>query len=219
VVEVASGSSSASIDRPSVSHHSSRVVTVPNLVTLVRLCCIPLFLYLLFGLDNRAAAAWLLGGIGATDWVDGYIARRFGQVSDLGKILDPTADRLVFIVGVSAIIVDGSAPLFVAWAVVVREVLVGGAVAVATLAGMKRFDVTRPGKLATFLLMFAMPAFMLGSSDFPGHAAFEGVGWALGIPALALSWYTAARYAPMIRENLRAGRREQHDRAQEGWSR
>lgn len=182
------------------------LLTIPNVVTIVRLCCIPLFLYLLFGRDDRVAAAWLLGALGATDWVDGFVARRFGQVSELGKVLDPTADRLLFIVGIGGIIVDGAAPLWFAWAVVVREALVGGAIAVATFAGMKRFDVSWWGKTATFLLMFALPGFMLGSTDFSGHAVFNAVAWTLGIPGLMLSWYTAALYVPKIKDNLRAGR-------------
>ena len=81
----------------------SRILTVPNAITLVRLACIPLFLWLLFAQDDRASAAWLLGVVGATDWVDGYAARHLHQVSELGKVLDPTADRLVFIVCVGAI--------------------------------------------------------------------------------------------------------------------
>ena len=83
------------------SSSSHRFLTAPNLFTLLRLCCLPLFLYLLFGRDNRAGAAWLLGGLGATDWVDGWLARRFDQVSEFGKIFDPTADRLLFIVGIT----------------------------------------------------------------------------------------------------------------------
>jgi cardiolipin synthase (CMP-forming) len=173
----------------------------------VRLCCIPLFLYMLFGRDNRAGAAWLLGGLGATDWVDGWLARRLGQTSEFGKIFDPTADRLLFIVGIGGIIVDGSAPLWFAWAVVVREVVVGGTVAIATLAfSMKRFDVTWWGKTATFLLMFALPGFMLGATDFRGHQAFQVAAWILGIPGLVLSYYTAVTYVPMIRAALREGR-------------
>ena len=82
----------------------------PDLITLIRLLCLPLFLYLLFGRDNRAAAAWLLGGLGATDWVDGYLARRLGQVSEFGKKFDPTVDRLLFIVAIVAIIIDGAGP-------------------------------------------------------------------------------------------------------------
>jgi cardiolipin synthase len=186
---------------------SNRYLTVPNAFTLVRLCCIPLFLYVLFGQDNRAGAAWLLGAIGATDWVDGWLARRLNQTSEFGKVFDPTADRLLFIVAISAIIIDGSAPLWFAWAVVIREVLVGGTVAIATLFfGMKRFDVTWLGKLATFLLMFAMPGFMLGASDFPAHQLFLIGAWILGIPGLILSYYTAVTYIPIIRRSLREGR-------------
>src|SRR6476646_10481687 len=70
---------------------TDRVLTIPNLITAGRLACIPIFVYLLFGRDNRAAAAWLLAVLGMTDWVDGWAARRLGQVSQLGKVLDPLA--------------------------------------------------------------------------------------------------------------------------------
>src|SRR6476660_551533 len=103
----------------------NRYLTIPNAFTLLRLCCIPLFLYLLFPRDNQIAAAWLLGGLGATDWVDGYVARHFNQVSELGKILDPTADRLLFIVGIGGILVKGLPPTWVFILIVVREVVLG----------------------------------------------------------------------------------------------
>ena len=186
---------------------TNRYVTLPNAFTLFRLCCIPLFLYLLFGRDNRAGAAWLLGGLGATDWVDGWLARRLNQTSEFGKIFDPIADRILFIVGIGGIIIDHAAPLWIAWAVVAREVIFGGTVAIATLVfGMKRFDVTWLGKTATFLLMFAFPGFMLGSTDFPGHRGFQIASWMLGIPGLILSYYTAFTYIPTIRDSLREGR-------------
>jgi len=181
--------------------------TVPNLFTLVRLLCLPLFLYLLLGRDNRAAAAWLLGGLGATDWVDGYLARRLGQVSEFGKKFDPTVDRLLFIVALVAIIADDAAPRWFCVAVLVREVLVGGSIAIATLLfRMSRFDVTWWGKTATFLLMFAIPGFVLGSSDFPGDEAFEVISWILGIPGLVLSYWTAIGYIPEIRRGIASGR-------------
>jgi cardiolipin synthase (CMP-forming) len=194
-------------DAASAHLSSHRFLTAPNLFTLARLCCIPLFLYLLFGRDNRAGAAWLLGGLGATDWVDGWLARRFDQVSEFGKVFDPTADRLLFIVGIGGIIIDGAAPLWFAWLVVAREVIVGGTVAVATLAfKMQRFDVTWLGKAATFLLMFAVPGFMLGATDFPGHQGFQIASWILGIPGLVLSYWTAIGYIPTIRSSIAAGR-------------
>jgi cardiolipin synthase len=186
---------------------TNRYLTLPNAFTLFRLCCIPLFLYLLFGRDNRAGAAWLLGGLGATDWVDGWLARRLNQTSEFGLIFDPTADRILFIVGIGGIIIDHAAPLWIAWAVVAREVIFGGTVAIATLLfGMKRFDVTWLGKTATFLLMFAFPGFMLGSTDVPGHRGFEIASWMLGVPGLILSYYTAFTYIPTIRDSLREGR-------------
>jgi cardiolipin synthase len=184
-----------------------KYLTAPNAFTLLRLCCIPIFLYLLFGRDNRAGAAWLLGGLGATDWVDGWLARRFNQVSEFGKMFDPTADRLLFIVGIGGIIIDGSAPLWFSILVVARELLFGVTIAVATLFfGMQRFDVSWWGKTATFLLMFAFPGFMLGASDFPGHQGFQIAAWIVGIPGLILSYYTAITYIPTIRDSLRAGR-------------
>ena len=93
-----------------IEEQPDRILTVPNLISFVRLLCIPWFLWLLFAQDNRHAAAWLLAVLGCTDWIDGYIARRWNQVSTVGKVLDPTADRLMLGVGVIAILVDGSVP-------------------------------------------------------------------------------------------------------------
>ena len=181
--------------------------TIPNLFTLVRLLCLPLFLYVLFGLENRAAAAWMLGALGATDWVDGYLARRLGQVSEFGKVFDPTVDRLLFIVAVTAIIIDGSIPVWFAVAVLARELLVGLMMAIATLLyRMPRIDVTYWGKLATFLLMFAVPGFLMGNSEMPGAVGFEVAAWLLGIPGLVLSYWTGIAYIPQVRRAVALGR-------------
>ena len=194
-----------SSDAAQLSSH--KYLTYPNLFTLVRLCCLPLFLYLLFGRDNIAGAAFLLGGLGATDWVDGWLARHFNQVSEFGKMFDPTVDRLLFITSIAGILIYPIDPAWVMWLIVGREVLVGGTVAVCTLFfHMERFDVTYWGKLATFLLMFAVPGFMLGDSDFPGHTAFLVASWILVLPGLALSYYTGITYIPVIARSLRSGR-------------
>jgi cardiolipin synthase (CMP-forming) len=187
---------------------TSRILTIPNVMSLIRLLCIPLFLYLLFGRDNRAGAAWLLGGLGATDWIDGYIARHFNQVSDLGKILDPTADRMMFIVALGGMIIDHAGPVWFYWLVLARETLFGATVLTATIAGMKRFDVTYWGKLATFLLMFALPGLLIGASDLGAHEGFRIAAWILGVPGIILSYYTAVAYVPVLRTNLREGRME-----------
>ncbi len=185
------------------------MLTIPNLFTLARLLCLPIFLYLLFGRDNRAGAGWMLGALGATDWVDGYLARRLGQVSEFGKVFDPTVDRLMFFVAVTAILVDGSMPLWFGIAVLVREVAVGMMMAVATVVfKMPRIDVTYLGKLATFLLMFAVPGFLMGNSDIAGADIFMIATWILGIPGLVLSYATGIAYIPQVRRAIVQGRVE-----------
>jgi cardiolipin synthase len=177
--------------------------TIPNAITLVRLLLLPVFLWLLFVQEERAASAFLLGGIGATDWVDGYIARRYNQVSEFGKVFDPTVDRLLFFVAVTAILIDGSMPVWFGVILLTREVLVGLMMAIATIVyKIPRIDVTFLGKLATFLLMFAVPGFLLGSSEFPGADGFWILSWILGIPGLLLSLWTGIAYIPKVRAGL-----------------
>jgi cardiolipin synthase (CMP-forming) len=181
-----------------------RVLTIPNLVSVIRLLCIPLFLWLLFDRQERAASAFLLGGLGATDFVDGYVARHFNQVSTVGKVLDPTADRILLMVGVAAILVDGAVPAWIAWAALVREVLVAGAFVVLAALGARRIDVQWAGKAGTFGLMFAFPLFLIAHDQrFPLRDAAEVLAWCCAIPALVLAWYAAITYIPMARQALR----------------
>jgi cardiolipin synthase len=185
---------------------TNRILTIPNVITIVRLLCLPVFLWLLFGQENRAAAAWLLGLLGATDFLDGYIARHFNQTSEIGKILDPVADRLLFFVAIVAILIDGSVPVWFAWAVLIREILVAGTTLVLAAMGARRIDVTWYGKAGTFANMFAFPLF-LGSHSTVSYAGFCGfAAWCFGIPGLVLSWYAALLYIPIARDALRAGR-------------
>ncbi|MCH7788850.1 MAG: CDP-alcohol phosphatidyltransferase family protein [Acidobacteria bacterium] len=183
-----------------------RILTWPNAVTVVRLLLIPVFLYLLFGLEARWEAAALLGLIGATDWVDGYLARRLDQISELGKVLDPTADRLVLVVGVVSIIIDGSVPLWFGVATLVREVAVGATAIVLALLGARRFDVTWWGKCGTFGLLVSYPMFLAGNSSAFGADLFMIGAWVFGIPGLIFSYLSAAEYIPIARDALKRGR-------------
>ncbi len=182
------------------------VFTAPNVISFVRLLCVPLFLVVLFGLDSRVGAAVLLAGLGASDWVDGYLARRLDQHSELGKILDPTADRLMFVVAIAAMIVDGSVPVWFAVISLVREGVVGIAAVVFALLGARRIDVTWWGKTATFGLMFAFPLFLLGAASISGADAYTTAAWIIGIPSLALSYYVVGEYVPLALAALREGR-------------
>jgi cardiolipin synthase len=200
----------APVDEPGLD----RILTLPNVITLVRLACLPLFLWLLFAQEERAAAAWLLAALGATDWVDGYIARRWHQVSTVGKVLDPVADRLLFFVGGGAIIIDGSIPLWVGIAVLVKEVAVSVATIGLALAGARRIDVTWWGKAGTFALMVAFPLFLLSHSDvgWADLAGFLAWGWVL--PGLVLAYVALALYVPLGLTALREGRADREAAAE-----
>ena len=190
-----------------------RILTLPNLITLVRALCIPLFLWLLFGRDDRLAAAILLAVLGATDWVDGYVARHFGQVSNLGKMFDPTVDRLLMVVGIGAIMLD-DLPIdwFMpfAWVVVVREVVLSAFVVLTVVLGARRMDVTWFGKAGTFGLMMAFPAFLAaadqGLSD-TAQNVFLVIAWGSGLPGLVFSMIAFAGYLPAGIRAIQEGRR------------
>jgi len=188
---------------------SDRILTIPNVITVIRLLCLPVFLWMLFHDENRAAAAWFLGALGATDFVDGYVARHFHQTSKLGKVLDPVADRLLLFVGIGAILYDGTVPTWFAVVVLVREVLVTIATLALAAMGARRIDVTWFGKAGTFANMFAFPLF-LGSHSTVSYVDVVGfLAWVAAIPGLVLSYYALALYVPIARQALREGRAAQ----------
>jgi cardiolipin synthase len=189
-----------------VEMSGNRVLTIPNALTAARLACLPLYLWLLFEWNDRPLAALLLGFLGITDWVDGYVARRFDQRSDFGAVFDPVVDRLLFLVGTGAALVDGALPAWLAVLVLSREVLVGGAMAVATAFGMERFPVTTMGKRYTFLLMVGIPLLILSAGDHPTSELAGVVGWVCVVPGLVLSYVTGVLYVPKIRAALVSGR-------------
>jgi cardiolipin synthase len=181
----------------------SEIATVPNAVTVIRLAMLPWFVSLIA--DGRVvAASFVLGFLGASDWVDGYLARRLNQVSELGKVLDPVADRLVFFVGVSAAIYYDGIPLWFGIAILVREGFVAVMMLVGTALGMERFPVTNNGKRATFALLWAVPWILIGTAGGP-WVFFQVCGWCIGVPGLMLSYVTAVQYVPVVRAHLRRG--------------
>lgn len=189
-----------------------RVLTVPNMITFLRLCCLPLFIWLLFDRESVAGAALLLGGLGMTDWVDGWAARKLDQMSEFGAIFDPSVDRLLFVVASISVMVHPGVPDLVVGAILVREVFVAVMMILGKLLGMQRFPVTTLGKRYTFLLMMAVPLLLLGTSDHPTADAAWALGWVLGVPGLVLSWYTAIDYIPRVRAAVQAGRSERRVR-------
>ncbi len=181
-----------------------RILTVPNLISIARLFAIPVFVWLLFARDNRAAAAALLGVLGSTDWVDGFVARRYDQVTEVGRFLDPVADRLLLAVGVVSILIDGSVPIVVAILTLLREGLVAaGALALAAM-GARRIDVTLVGKAGTFCLLASFPLFLASASTLSWAEAAEVLAWMFVVPGLVLGYVSLAGYVPLARRALQA---------------
>ena len=191
---------------PSAEGPGWRPWTVPNLISLARLCCLPWFVWLVFGAEDRWGAALLLGVLGATDWVDGWVARRFDQVSELGKILDPTADRLLLLVALVVMIVDGSLPLWVAAVALFREAVVSVAALVLGALGARKIDVTWWGKTGTFLMMFAVPCFLASHSDIAAADAFGVAAWLFVVTGLPIHYWSALGYIPQAFAAVREGR-------------
>lgn len=188
-----------------------RILTVPNLVTTVRLLCIPVFLWLLLrGPHHRDwyPAALLLGALGATDGIDGFVARRFHQVSTVGKVLDPIADRLLLGVAAISIIALGAVPLWVGLAAIARESLVAVGFLLVAAMGGRRMDVSVAGKAGTFGLMAALPLFLGGHANDDWHGVAETLAWICAAPGLILGWFAAFTYVPRAIEAVRTGRAE-----------
>jgi len=187
----------------------SRVLTIPNLISLARLLCVPVFLWMLWEPHPaRRGAAVLLAVLGATDWVDGWIARHFDQGSELGKILDPVADRVLLVAAAVALLGEGLATgvEVILWIVLAREVLIAIATVVLAIAGARRIDVVWAGKAGTLALMIALPMFLIADAARSVRSVFQVLGWAFAIGGIVLGYFAAAKYVPAARAALREGR-------------
>jgi len=183
-------------------------VTVPNVISVVRLACVPLFVWLVAA-DHVLAAGLLAAGLGATDWVDGYIARHFDQGSEIGKILDPAADRVLLVATAISVLALGlpTAVKVVVAIMLIREVGIAAATIGLALAGARRIDVVWAGKAGTLALMFSLPMFLGADATRASWQAFFIVGaWVFAIGGVILGYYAAAKYVPAARDALREGR-------------
>jgi cardiolipin synthase len=182
---------------------SSRVLTVPNLISAVRIAMIPVFWTLIVDEDTTTWGIALFGVVVATDWVDGTIARRTGQVSELGKVLDPVADRAAIAAGLIALVVRGAFPAWAAALILVRDVAVLAAGAVMATKGI-RIEVRWIGKVATFALMLAIPAVSWGSLGLWPAAAALAVGWPIYVLGIVEYYVAAGAYAVDLRRGMAA---------------
>lgn len=189
-------------------NREDRLLSVPNAVTAVRLALVPVFVWLLLEPRHKGwwAAAVLLAALGATDWVDGQLARLLDQVTNLGKVLDPLADRVLLGAAVVGGVALGAVPVPIAIAGIAREATVAAGALVLALAGARRIDVTLLGKAGTFGLMCAFPLFLASHSHIGWHHLASSIAWGAAIVGLALGWASLVLYVPLARSALREGR-------------
>jgi len=178
----------------------SRILTVPNLLSLVRLLGVPYFFWLIVGPRSDALALIVLFVSGVTDWLDGYLARRLRQFSRLGELLDPLADRLYILAALAALYIRDLLPVWVVVALLARDVLMTLLLAALKRRGITGVPVHFIGKAATMNLLYALPLILFGSFDnTAGHVAHIA-GWAFLLWGISMYWYAAVLYIQQVRE-------------------
>lgn len=169
-------------------------LTLPNAITVLRLLGVPLFLYLLLvsGQDLAALVVLVLGG--GTDWLDGWVARRLGQVSRIGALLDPVADRLYILATLAAFTIREIVPWPLTAALLARELVLLVALVLLRRVGYGPLPVHYLGKTATLLLLAAFPALLLATAAPATTDWANPLGWALAWWGLALYWAAGVLY-------------------------
>lgn len=195
---------------PAGTWDTDRFWTVPNVLSLIRLAGVPIFLWLVLGPHADVWAVVVLAAASFTDWLDGQIARRWHQVSRVGQMLDPIADRLYIFATVVALMLRGVIPLWLVIALVARDLAMVCLVPVLRTRGFTSLPVHFVGKAATFCLLFSFPLLLLGHLGAGGWTVFRIVGWALAIWGVALYWWALLLYArqtiTLVRTTPRIGR-------------
>lgn len=160
----------------------NKIVTVPNIITLCRFLLIPVFIYLRFFTEHAYAALAVFAVAACTDWVDGQVARRTGQVSRLGKVFDPLVDRFLLATGVISVCVEGSLPLWIVILLVARDILllIEGRIQIYLMDHL--VPVSYVGKFATTFLLFGF-CFLLLQMPVVGGLGIVEVSWLPGLGA------------------------------------
>ncbi|PTT68816.1 CDP-alcohol phosphatidyltransferase family protein [Arthrobacter sp. HMWF013] len=192
--------------RPQVDH--DRVLTVPNVLTVLRFMGVPLFIWLVLAQKEYGIAVVVLAVMAGSDWVDGYVARRFDQASKLGRVMDPMADRLALIAVAVTLVIAG----VVHWLYLAALVVPDAVLLVMTLSyfhGHPDLPVSRVGKIRTGLLLLGTPLLILSRLDHPYTVPLYVAAWIVLGLGLVGHWIAAYNYFWAI---LRKGRMQsQHD--------
>jgi cardiolipin synthase len=186
----------------------ARILTIPNAISMARLAGVPVFLWLILGPRTRSADSWavvLLFAAGASDWLDGKIARALNQQTRLGQLLDPAADRLYIVATIVALAIRAIIPWWLLGVLVARELVLGVTLAALRTRGYGPLQVSFVGKAATLNLLYAFPLLLLGSHQGIFAEFARVAGWAMAIWGTALYWCAAGLYLVQARRLLAAG--------------
>jgi cardiolipin synthase len=192
--------------------NDSRVLTLPNALSMLRLLGVPFFLWLvLTERDELAIAVLMVSGV--TDYLDGKIARRWNQMSRVGALLDPAADRLYILATLIGLTVRDVVPLWLTLALVGRDVFLATTLPLLRRYGYGPLPVHFLGKAATFNLLAGFPLLLLGEGDSAVSQVAHAFGWAFAIWGTALYWWAGVLYVVQVRQVVRAARAEDTTRA------
>jgi cardiolipin synthase len=194
------------VARPTTSSQertSGRVLTLPNLISALRLLLIPVFLWLVLGPHADALALLVLMVSGVSDFADGWLARRLRQTSELGQLLDPIADRLYILAVVVGLAMRHVVPWWVAVALPLRDLLMWALVPLLRTRGYSALPVHFLGKAATFNLLYAFPLLLLGQGEGTVATLAKVFGWAFTGWGIGLYWWAGCLYAWQVRKLLR----------------
>jgi cardiolipin synthase len=181
-----------------------RVLTVPNVLSVVRLVLVPVFLWLLLVVHANAWAVAILMFSGFSDWADGKIARLVdNQSSRLGELLDPLVDRIYMLVVPVAMAIHGSLPWWIVLTLVGRDVVLAVTLPLLRSRGLTALPVTYIGKAATFALMSGLPLILLGQWDALWSRVILACGWAFLIWGLLMYLWSGVLYLAQVGMVLR----------------
>ncbi len=179
---------------------TSEVWTIPNIISMVRLAGVPLFLWLVIGPEADVWALVVLMISGFTDWLDGYLARRLNQMSKLGEILDPVADRLYILAAVIGLLYRDIIPLWVAVLLPARDLFLWCLVPFLRTRGYSALPVHYLGKAATAALLYSFPLLFLGDGDSVLATLAQVFGCAFALWGIGLYWWAGVLYAWQVRK-------------------
>jgi cardiolipin synthase len=173
--------------------------SIPNMLSILRLILVPVFLWLLLN-DHMFWALFVLAFAGASDWLDGQIARRYNQVTELGRVLDPAADRLYIFASLIGLVINGNVPAWLAIVIIARDVMLLIVYPVLATHGYGPLPVHFLGKAGTFALLYALPLLLLADLWPAANFIVLPLSWAFAYWGIGLYWLAGFIYVKQVKD-------------------